>query len=120
MFQRTAFGKCCLLLVLTIAFGQCCAAAPRVFIDSRSTTRDPNDIYCGLMLRELPRQALIVALSDDLGVACLDATMQPDATAKPDDIVIGIDRRVDARKRLVTITLYDSHNNVLDSSEIPI
>src|SRR2546423_11125061 len=113
MFQRTAFGKCCLLLVLTIAFGQCCAAAPRVFIDSRSTTRDPNDGYCGLMLRELPRQALIIALTEDLGVPCLDATMQPDAAAKPDDFVIGVDRKVDARKRVVKVTLYDSHNDVL-------
>ena len=83
MFQRTAFGKCCLLLVLTISFRQCCAAAPRIFIDSRSTTRDPNDGYCGLMLRELPRQALIIALTPIIPKHAFDKETFDKTTLKP-------------------------------------
>src|SRR4051812_26959452 len=83
-------------IFLVLLINTWCSAAPRVFVDSRPTVSGEtggND--GGLILRELPRQALIIHLTQDLGASCIDASIEPDAKPQSGDIRIGLDRIAD-------------------------
>jgi tetratricopeptide (TPR) repeat protein len=99
---------CCavgMLALISPALG-----ATRLFIDSRPTNLDPKDPICRLIHREIPRQALIVAATEDLGVICIDPTIEPTAAAREGDIQIGLDRKVHEDHFRIDLMLFNAHN----------
>ena len=102
------------------------AAAPHLFIDCRATNLDPNNHYAELIVREMPRQALLVAIEEDLGTPCIvrDATAEPAAVPQPGDIQIGVEAELltasPPQKSGYECRLFNARNVVLDTTDLPL
>jgi tetratricopeptide (TPR) repeat protein len=93
------------------------AQAARLFVDSRPTNLDPGDKYCDMLLREIPRQMLIVMAIDELGADVVDATLEQGA--KPQgDVVLGLTRKQNRGGRSLHVDLFDGANKIIDRSDI--
>lgn len=110
--QNRLWGICVALMILGLSSAS--VAAPRLFLDSRATNLDPTNRVARLYFRELPRQALLIAAAHDLGLTCVDPTIDPAAIPAEGDLSIGFDYKAAADRFVLTFNLYDSSNQPLD------
>ncbi|HVT88876.1 MAG TPA: tetratricopeptide repeat protein [Tepidisphaeraceae bacterium] len=94
------------------------SAAPRLYIDSRPTNLDPSDPIGHLIFREMPRQALIVAATEDFGAICIDPTVEPGVLPRDGDVRIGLDRKAIADRLVLHIELFDSKDGIIDRTDL--
>lgn len=93
------------------------ALAARLYVDSRPTNLDTSNRYCDMLLREIPRQMLIIMAIDELGAEVLDASLEQEA--KPSDHVrLGLERKQNRDGHVLHVDLFDAENKVIDKSDI--
>lgn len=115
MLKQFPWCRAAAVLVLLCLAGQ--AFAARLYVDSRPTNADPSNRYCDMLLREIPRQMLIIMAIDELGADVLDASLEQEA--KPSDHVrLGLERKQNRDGHILHIDLFDAENKVIDKSDI--
>lgn len=115
MLKQFPCRRAAAVLVLLCLAGQ--AFSARLYVDSRPTNLDATDIRCDILLREIPRQMLIIMAIDELGADVVDATLEQGA--KPaDQVLLGLERKQNRDGHILHINLFDSDNKVIDSSDI--
>lgn len=83
-----------LAFVLLLADAPAPLHAGRLFFQSISTAADPQDLRASIIHRELPRQALLVAAIEEMGIAAVDPSFEPEAQPAAGDISVGLTRKI--------------------------
>jgi tetratricopeptide (TPR) repeat protein len=100
---------------LLINCGQ--AAAARLYLESPPNLNS-NNRYAPLILRELPRQAILIAVARDCRVLAVDPTVEPDAVAANGDIKLRV--ATSGQIGRYTLKLHDASGAELASTAISV
>lgn len=116
MLRRTICSVLCLLPILLDIRSASAAPAPHLVLESRNVS---EDLLHKILLRELPRQALIVA-AGSCEDPVVDRTVDLLTPNAPDDTQLFIGEEYDTGKKLLRVTVLDSKDKELKSLELPL